>query len=75
MGNIRLIVHYKNQQVTLIENFSPLLYWKSLMLPTYWNSPHLPLNEYYIQNGKSGYNYALIIYSLLINYLKYRFFL
>ncbi|XP_050696701.1 intermembrane lipid transfer protein VPS13B-like isoform X2 [Eriocheir sinensis] len=47
--NLCLSLQYQGSSVTLLQGFSPSLYYKSLLLPLYWSSPHQPRDEYFIQ--------------------------
>ncbi|XP_076064236.1 vacuolar protein sorting 13B isoform X2 [Oratosquilla oratoria] len=48
--NLSLGMEYEGSSVTLIKGFSPSLYYKSLLLPSYWSSPHQPRLEAFIQS-------------------------
>ncbi|KAK8395541.1 hypothetical protein O3P69_005567 [Scylla paramamosain] len=47
--NLCLSLQYQASSVTLLHGFSPSLYYKSLLLPLYWSSPHQPRDEYFLQ--------------------------
>lgn len=47
--NLCIGMQYKNSIVALVQKFSPTFYCKTLLLPTYWSSPHQPRTEHFFQ--------------------------
>ncbi|XP_047490310.1 vacuolar protein sorting-associated protein 13B-like isoform X4 [Penaeus chinensis] len=70
--NLCLGVQYQTNVVPLLQGFSPSLYCKSLLLPSYWSSPHQPRDEYFFQADslcvESSAPQLLLLYHLLMSW-------